>query len=218
MLTAPSSLQPQLADAARRHVRRPGHVRRARRQHCPAPDQRRSRRGGPGRHGAPDFALPDQAGRQVRLSELLAHGPVVLTFFRGEWCPFCDLTLRAFETIVPDLAARGASLVAISPQTLDHSASTAESKGLSFPVLSDPGNAVAGRYGLVYSLTPAVRQRYAERGLDLTAFNGLDAVELPMPATFVIAQNGVIRWAFVDPDFTRRPEPSAILAALDELA
>ena len=166
---------------------------------------------------APDFTLLAPDGAQVRLTGLLSHGPVVLTFFRGEWCPFCDLTLRALEAVVAEVTARGAVMVAISPQTLEHSVSTAESKGLSFQVLSDAGNAVSRLYGLVYSLTPAVRKMYSDRGFDLVGFNGNDAAELPMPATFVMDRKGMIRWLFVDPDFTRRAEPAAILAALDEL-
>ena len=166
---------------------------------------------------APDFALLGPDGAQVQLTELLSQGPVVLTFFRGEWCPFCDLTLRALEAAGSDVAVRGAVLVAISPQTLEHSASTSESKGLSFPVLSDVDNVVARKYGLVYPLTPAVRKIYSDRGFELAAFNGNDTADLPMPATFVIDRNAMIRWRFVDPDFTRRAEPAAILAALDEL-
>src|SRR5207248_6937010 len=99
---------------------------------------------------APDFTLPDVHGRAVTLSALLQLGPVVLTFYRGEWCPYCNLQLRAYEAILSQIRALGASLVAVSPQTPDHSLATMEKKGLTFPVLSDAGNEVARRYGLVY--------------------------------------------------------------------
>src|SRR5207253_1224408 len=143
---------------------------------------------------APDFTLPDVHGRAVTLSALLGQGPVVLTFYRGEWCPYCNLQLRAYETILPQIRELGVSLVAVSPQTPDQSLTTTEQKGLTFPVLSDAGNEFARRYGLVYSLSQALRAVSA----DLPVYNGDDSWELPMPGTFVIAQDGTVRLAFVD--------------------
>jgi peroxiredoxin len=163
---------------------------------------------------APDFTLPNVDGHPVTLSAVLRHGPVVLTFYRGEWCPYCNLQLRAYQAILPQIRELGGSLVAVSPQTPDNSLTTAEHKGLTFPVLSDPGNAVAARYGLVFSLSQTLRAVSA----DLPGYNGDDAWELPMPGTFVIAPDGTVRLAFVDADWTRRLEPAAILDALRVLA
>jgi len=163
---------------------------------------------------APDFTLFNVEGRPVTLSTLLAEGPVVLTFYRGEWCPYCNLQLRAYQAILPQIEELGATLVAVSPQTPDNSPTTAEQKGLTFPVLSDPGNLVARRYGLVFSLSETLRAVSA----DLPAYNGEDSWELPMPGTFVIAPDGTVRLAFVDADWTRRLEPAAIFDAMWQLA
>jgi len=163
---------------------------------------------------APDFALPDVRGQVVQLVTLLEHGPVVVTFYRGEWCPYCNLTLRAYQAALPAITALGATLVAISPQTPDHSLTSAEKKGLTFPVLSDMGNRVARRYGLVFALSETARSIYTAIGSDVPAYNGDASWELPMPGTFVIAADGTVRLAFVDADATQRLEPSAILATL----
>ena len=163
---------------------------------------------------APDFTLPDVEGSPVALSELLKHGPVVLTFYRGEWCPFCNLTLRAYQHILPQIRASGASLVAVSPQTPEHSLSTVEKKELTFPVLSDVGNIVARKYHLVFQLSQPFRTLYTAIGADLPSFNGDPSWELPMPATFLLAQDGTVRLAFVDEDFTHRLEPATLLDGL----
>lgn len=163
---------------------------------------------------APDFTLPNIDGRPLTLSALRAQGPVVLTFYRGAWCPYCNLHLRAYQAILPQIWELGATLVAISPQTPDASLTTAEQKGLTFPVLSDAGNAVARCYGLVFSLSETLRAVSA----DLPAYNGDDTWELPLPGTFVIAPDGIVQLAFVDADWTQRLEPAAILDALRDLA
>jgi peroxiredoxin len=163
---------------------------------------------------APDFTLPDVDGQPVTLSALLTHGPVVLTFYRGEWCPYCNLQLRAYQAILPQIRELGVSLVAVSPQTADKSLTTAEQKGLTFPVLSDAGNEVAKRYGLIYALSQTLRAVSP----DLPAYNGDDSWQLPMPGTFVIAPDGTVRLAFVDADWTRRLEPAVLLDALRGLA
>jgi peroxiredoxin len=131
-----------------------------------------------------------------------------------KWCPYCNLQLRAYQAILPRIRELGATLVAVSPQTPDNSLTTAEQKGLTFPVLSDAGNEVARRYGLVFSLSETLRAMSA----DLPAYNGDSSWELPMPGTFVIAPDGTVRLAFVDADWTRRLEPAAILGALRGLA
>jgi peroxiredoxin len=156
---------------------------------------------------APDFTLPDVDGRPVTLSTMLKRGPVVLAFYRGEWCPYCNLQLRAYQAILPRILDLGASLLAVSPQTPDHSLSTVQQKGLTFPVLSDAGNEVARRYGLVFAVSEALRAA----GVNLPAYNGDDSWELPMPGTFVVAPDDTVRLSFVDADWTKRLEPAAIL-------
>lgn len=166
---------------------------------------------------APDFTLANATGGSVTLSSLLATGPVVLSFYRGEWCPYCNVQLRGYQRALPAFADAGATLVAVSPQTPDNSLTTAEQKGLDYPVLSDVGNVVARQYGLVYAVGEAVYQTLGGVGIDLAAFNGDTSGELPLTATFVIAPNGTIAWADVGANFKQRPEPAAILAALAAL-
>jgi peroxiredoxin len=167
---------------------------------------------------APDFALPDQSGETVRLSQLLERGPVVVTFYRGGWCPYCNLQLRAYQAVLPDIAARGATLVAISPQTPDFTLSTAQEKGLGFSVLSDGGNHVARRYGLVIVLSEALQELQKKFGNEVPRFNGDESWELPMPGTFIVSKDGIVRLASVDSDYRRRLEPAAILGCLANLS
>lgn len=167
---------------------------------------------------APDFTLPDVFGNAVTLSDLLKHGPVVVTFYRGEWCPYCNLQLRAYQRILPQIQSLGATLVAISPQTPDHSLSTVEKKDLTFLVLSDVGNTVARAYRIVFTLEENIRPLYTTIGSDLPTFNGDASWELPMPATFLVAQDGTVRLAFVDEDFTHLLEPAPLLDGLRTLA
>ena len=166
---------------------------------------------------APDFALPDVNGETVQLSQLLTKGPVVLIFYRGGWCPYCNLALRSYQGILPEMQQAGATLVAVSPQTPDNSLSAREKMDLSFPVLSDRGNIVARSYGLVFTVAPGVQAVQRGMGLDLARVNGSETWELPIPGSYVIAQNGTITLAFVDPDYTHRLEPAAILTALEQL-
>ncbi len=166
---------------------------------------------------APDFILPDARGSVVRLSHLLAQGPVVMTFYRGQWCPYCHLVLRAYQHALPHMQAKGASLVAISPQTPDHSRALAEKLQLTFALLSDRGNQVARQFGLVFTLDEAVRGAHKQVGADLPRFNGIDSWELPMAGTFLVDQSGTVRLAFVHADFTRRLDPSVVIARLNEL-
>lgn len=166
---------------------------------------------------APDFTLPGVNGEQVSLAKLLTDGPVVLAFYRGGWCPYCNLELRALQAALPDITAAGATLVAISPQLPDNSLSTAEKLELAFPVLSDVGNVVAREYGLVFSLPEDLRSVYDGFGIDLPAANGDQTFELPVPATFVIGRDGSVAWRFVDPDYTHRGDPADVIAAVKAL-
>ncbi len=163
---------------------------------------------------APDFDLPDALGQRVRLDDLLEEGPVVLSFYRGGWCPYCNLELRALQQVLPEIERTGATLVAVSPETPDHSLSTRDEKGLQFPVLSDRGNFVAREFGLVFTLSEDLRPLYEKFGVDIPGYNGDDTFELPVPATYVIREGGMIEFAFVNTDYTQRAEPADVVAAL----
>lgn len=161
----------------------------------------------------PDFTLPDADGQSTNLSDLLKKGPVVVTFYRGSWCPYCNLQLRAYQAILPELARLGATLVAISPQTPDASKEIITKGELAFPVLSDVGNHVARKYRLVFTLPEALRPFTA----NLPQYNADDSWELPLPGTFVVDRDGIIQLAFVDADYTKRLEPSKIINAVKHL-
>jgi peroxiredoxin len=163
---------------------------------------------------APDFALTDAQARVVTLSSLLTRGPVVVSFYRGGWCPFCDLQLRAYQGVLGQIHDLGAELVAISPQTADYALSDVEKKQLTFPVLTDRANAVARKYGLVFSMSETWRGLQSNFGYPLPKFNGDHSWELPMPGTFVVDKVGVVRLAHADPDYTSRLEPTALVEAL----
>ena len=167
---------------------------------------------------APDFVLPEARGVVVRLSSLLAAGPVVLSFYRGGWCPYCGLELRALQDILPEIQRLGASLAAISPQRLDEGRSTVEKNALAFPVLSDVGNVVATAFGLTFDLAREMRPIYARFGHALPDVNGDESWRLPVPATYVIDQDRSIALAFIDIDYRNRLEPADIIATLRSLA
>jgi peroxiredoxin len=167
---------------------------------------------------APEFALTDQKGTVVPLADLLRDGPVVLSFYRGGWCPYCNLELRALQAHANDFARFGAKLIAISPQTPDVSLSTAEKNALAFPVLSDTGSNVAKSYGIAFDLAEELRPIYTQLGHALPDRNGDESWILPIPATYVIDRSGKITFAYVDTDYRRRLEPSEIIRALSALA
>ncbi|MFB7667017.1 peroxiredoxin-like family protein [Kitasatospora sp. NPDC056138] len=166
---------------------------------------------------APQFTLPAATGQRVALDGLLADGPVVLTFYRGAWCPFCNLALRALQEQHDAITTRGARLVAVSPQIPDESLTLAEKERLAFDVLSDIGSEVAARFGIAFDLSDELGTLYDQLGFDLKRVNAGHSRTLPLPATFVIDRTGTIRWAFVQTDYTLRAEPADILAALDTL-
>src|SRR2546421_2847890 len=141
---------------------------------------------------APDFTLPDARGNAVRLSHLLRQGPVVISFYRGQWCPYCHLALRAYQQALPQLQAGRATLVAISPQTPDHGNALAEKLELTFALLSDMGNQVARQFGLVFTIDEAVRGAHKQVCADLPAFNGENSWELPMAGAFLFDQSGSV--------------------------
>lgn len=164
---------------------------------------------------APNFRLPNAGGKWVELDTLRARGPVVLVFYRGEWCPYCNLELRAYQQLLPAFAAAGVTLVAISPQTPDHSLSTVEKNELEFPVLSDVGSAVARAYGLAFDLDDEMQRLYVDFfGNDLARYNGVGDVSgwtLPLPAMYLIGRDSRIELASVDVDYRQRIDPRQVL-------
>src|SRR5271168_3857540 len=166
---------------------------------------------------APDFALPDAQGKMLSLSHLLESGPAVVTFYRGGWCPYCNIQLRAYQRILPEIAKLGGRLVAVSPQLPDGSLSTAQKNALEFDVLSDAGNGVARAFGLVYALPEELRETLRSNGKALPGINGDESWELPLPAVYVIAPGGRVALAQVEIDYRTRLAPEDILAALRSL-
>lgn len=163
---------------------------------------------------APAFELPDGDGRIWRSQDLLSHGRMVIVFYRGRWCAYCNAQLRALQDVHKQIAAAGASLVAISPQTQKHSYMTRDMHKLRFPVLSDAGNQVARRFGLTYRVSPELQEMYDSIYTRLPGYNGDQSWELPLPATYIVMSDGIISYARVDADWRQRPEPEEILNSL----
>ena len=168
---------------------------------------------------APSIVLGNAKGETVDVGALLKNGPVIVAFYRGGWCPFCNLELRAFQRLLPDIEAAGASLVAISPEKPDDSLSTAEKNALTFEVLSDVGQKVGRAFRLVYDFSDELRSAYKEFGLDIPAKNGAAGEwALPISATYIIGRDGVIIYAYTDADYRDRADPTDILAVLKRTA
>jgi peroxiredoxin len=163
---------------------------------------------------APSFVLNDPDSRPVSSAGLLAQGPLVLSFYRGLWCPYCNMELQALQEALPAFREMGANLVAISPQSAVNSRKSRRTNGLHFPILSDPGNETAAAFGLRFALPDYLIKLYKSLKNDLPGFNGDTSWTLPMPGRFVISRDGVIRYAEVNPDYTHRPEPADVLLAL----
>ncbi|MBP1852868.1 peroxiredoxin-like family protein [Rhizobium halophytocola] len=162
----------------------------------------------------PEFTLFDPDGKTVSSADLLAHGPLVISFYRGVWCPYCNMELQALEEALPKFRELGATLVAISPQNPVNSRKSIRQNNLSFPILSDPMNNVAATFGLRFEMQDYLVDLYKSLKNDLPAFNGDRSWTLPMPARYVVGQDGVILYAEVNPDYTHRPEPEDMLPAL----
>ena len=165
---------------------------------------------------AGDATLPNAQGEEEKLSDLWAQGPVVIVWYRGGWCPYCNMQLHAMQEALPAIKAAGATLVAITPETPDNSLSTSEKNELEFTVLSDVGNELAKKYGVVFKLPEKVSPLYKQM-IDLEKYNGNDSDELPLAATYVIDNTGKIRYAFLDADYTKRAEPVDVVEALQAL-
>ncbi|MDE1195769.1 MAG: peroxiredoxin-like family protein [Pseudomonas sp.] len=163
---------------------------------------------------APVFTLNDPEGNPVSSAELLSKGPLVISFYRGVWCPYCNMELQALEAALPQYLELGASLVAISPQIQANSRKSVRQNHLSFPILSDAKSQVAEAFGLRFKLPDYLVDLYKGFGNDLPTFNDDPSWVLPMPGRFVIGQDGLIKYAEVNPDYTQRPEPTDLLPAL----
>jgi peroxiredoxin len=164
------------------------------------------------------FTLEDATATAVSLDQLVEDGPAVIVFYRGGWCPYCNLALRTYQReLLPELGAFGARLVAISPQRPDQSLSTAEKAELTFTVLSDPGSRVARSIGIAFQQADDVLAAQRQLGLDLAQVNAEGSTQLPRPTVLIVDRNRTVRFADVQPDYTARTEVADILAALADI-
>jgi peroxiredoxin len=162
----------------------------------------------------PNFSLPNAIGKSIKIKEILKSGLLVISFYRGGWCPYCNLELRSLQKMLPEIQANGGTLVAISPENTDNSLSPVEKNQLSFEGLSDAGNQVAHQFGLVFTVPEILRPIYQQFCIDLPASNGDETFKLPIPATYVVKSDGAIAHAFVNPDYTQRLDPTEIITIL----
>jgi len=168
---------------------------------------------------APDFTLPNAVGESVSLYAELEKGPVILTWYRGSWCPYCNLQLHDYQKSLDTIAAAGAQLIAVSPELPDSALSWKEKEELVFAVLSDLGNKVGHEYGIVYRIPDGISAGYVAGGRnDLTEYNGDDSLELPLAVTYVIDSDGTVAYSFVDPDYRKRAETSEVVEVVSQLA
>ena len=165
----------------------------------------------------PTFLLPNAEGHLVFSDDLLKRGPLVVNFFRGNWCPYCRRTLEALEAALPRIAAAGGQLVALTPDTGSHLTATKRGHRLTYEILSDVDGAVGLQFGVLFRAPEPYRALLSDFGIDLAARHGNESWFIPMPATFVVDQAAVIRYAFVNVDFTRRAEPKEITEVLRTL-
>ncbi|UPK69931.1 peroxiredoxin-like family protein [Chitinophaga filiformis] len=165
---------------------------------------------------APDFELNNASNKQVKLSALLQQGPVILSWYRGGWCPYCNIQLRYLQSYLSHFKAAGAALVALSPELPDKSLSTTEKNNLAFEVLTDYNNEVARQFRIAFTLNEELIEIYDDFH-KLENYNGVSTNELPVPATYVVGTDGVIKYAFVDTDYRKRAEPAEILDVLKSL-
>ena len=166
---------------------------------------------------APNFRLRDTSGKIFDSAQALAKGPLVVTFFRGVWCAYCNLELRALEAARAQIEARGATIVALSMQDAEHSGESKSANQLGFPVLLDPGGDIADRFGLRSKIPDDLAKVYLAGGTDLEKINGEDSWTVPIPALYVIGEDGIVAYVEINPDFTKRAEPTDVFPVLDKL-
>ena len=165
-----------------------------------------------------DVELVDADGAATSLYAATGGRTAVLVFYRGAWCPFCNIALRAYQSeLVPQLRERGSALIAVSPQSPDGTMTMQEKNSLTFSVLSDGGNVLARAVGIVTTPSPAVREASLARGMDIALTNADGTPQIPMPTALILGEDHRVRWIDVHPDYTTRSEPAEILAALDGL-
>lgn len=162
----------------------------------------------------PEFSLQNAFGKPVSSADVLADGPAVLNFYRGGWCSYCNIEMRALQERLPEIEALGATLVAIAPELPTKAEATQAKNELTYEVLSDAGNDLSKKFGLVFSLAEEVREIYQTMGIDVPDYNGDDSFDLPIPATYVVGKDGTVLKAFADPDYTKRLDVEDILEAL----
>lgn len=167
---------------------------------------------------APNFSLKDPEGNLVTLAKLLKNGPLIISFYRGSWCPYCNIELQALESAKPAFDKYGASLVAISPQTPAHSRKSMRQNNLTFPILSDFMGEIAAAFGLRFDLPAYLIELYKSLGNDLPTFNDDPSWTLPMPARYIVGSDGMILYSEVNPDYTNRPEPDELLPTIKKAA
>ncbi len=167
---------------------------------------------------APEFELKDSTGKLVSSKTLLKQGSLVLTFYRGSWCPFCNTYLRKLGQRQPDIKAAGGNLVAISVENPDASMAVAKKNDVLFPVLSDPNLETACKFGIVYQMQPDTAALYKSKGLDIAARNAMEKPELPLAVTYIIDKKGTITYAFIETDYKKRAEPDVIIENLKKTA
>ena len=164
-----------------------------------------------------DFSLKDLNGKTLKLSEEYKKQPIILTFYRGGWCPYCNLQLRVYQERLDDFKKAGGKLIAVSPESKDSASTTSQKNDVKFTIVQDELNKVAREYGLVFKLSEKLKEVYLSAGLDLEKNQGNDSWELPIPATYVIDTNGIIKFAFLNVDYVKRAEPSTIIEELNKL-
>ncbi|MBA6408231.1 AhpC/TSA family protein [Pseudoalteromonas sp. SR43-6] len=162
-----------------------------------------------------NFSLANHNGENIELADLLKKGPVIISFYRGGWCPYCNLELKALNDYLPQFKTQSAQLIAISPQLPDETLSTAQKNDLEFDVLCDVSNKVAEQFGLLFTLDERIQALYTQFGIDFEHYYGDKSFKLPLPATYVINQEGVITYAFLSEDYTLRAEPIDVMTALE---
>ncbi|KIJ34437.1 hypothetical protein M422DRAFT_35090 [Sphaerobolus stellatus SS14] len=166
----------------------------------------------------PDFKLRDTFGKDVTRDELLAKGNIILSFYRGEWCPFCNLELRALEKLLPEFTAKGTTLVAVSPELPDQAIVTSQKNEITFPILSDVGNGLARQLNIVFKQPERIKDIWALRGgVDWQARYGDESLEVPVPGTILVDKTGTVRNVHLDPNWRKRLEPTTVLTWIDEL-
>ena len=166
----------------------------------------------------PEFKLNNHLGKAVSSSELLGNGPLIINFYRGSWCPYCNFELHAIHEKEEEIKNLGAQLIAISPELPDGTLSSVEKHNLSFQVLSDIDNKVAEKFGLMFTLPEELKEIYLGMGINLEKSNGNNKWQLPIPATYLVASDGIITYAFINPDYTKRLEPEELIVNLKKMS